>query len=279
MDLNAIVQAALHEDIGARDWTTTLLIPPEGYGSATVTAKAPGVMSGIVVFTEVFRQLDESISVRPQVQDGETVVPGAIVIDIEGPLAPLLTGERVALNFLQKLSGIATLTRRYVEAVQGTQAVILDTRKTTPNLRFLEKAAVRHGGGQNHRQGLYDMILIKDNHIFASGGISAAIRKALVESRKTGHLLPIEIEVKDLYELNEALKFSGDLERVMLDNFDLDTIQKAVLVTAGRLPLEVSGGVSLDTVRALAATGVDYISVGALTHSAPALDLSLLISE
>jgi nicotinate-nucleotide pyrophosphorylase (carboxylating) len=278
-DLKAIVQAALQEDIGAGDWTTRLLLAPQAYGSATVAAKTNGVMSGITVFTEVFRQLDESITVGPRFTDGQTVKTGDIVIEMRGPLAPILTGERVALNFLQRLSGIATLTKSYVEAVHGSRALILDTRKTTPNLRFLEKAAVVHGGGQNHRQGLYDMILIKDNHVFACGGISAAIQQALVESRNIGLRLPIEVEVKDLNDLDEALNFSSDLERIMLDNFDLETIRIAVMRTAGRVPLEVSGGVNLACVRDYALAGVDYISVGALTHSAPALDLSLLILE
>jgi nicotinate-nucleotide pyrophosphorylase (carboxylating) len=277
MDLKAIIQAALKEDIGAADYTTRLLVAPQTFGSATVVAKNSGVMSGIAVFTEVFRQLDESISVRPKVSDGQAVKSGEVLMALQGPLAPLLTGERVALNFLQRMSGIATLTRSYVEAVKGTRAVILDTRKTTPNLRFLEKAAVVHGGGRNHRQGLYDMILIKDNHVAASGGISAAIKLTLTKSRNLELLLPLEVEVKDLDELDEALKFVGDLERIMLDNFDLDTIRTAVARTKGLVPLEVSGGVTLANVRDFALTGVDYISVGALTHSAPALDLSLLV--
>jgi nicotinate-nucleotide pyrophosphorylase (carboxylating) len=279
MNLKELVHAALREDVGAGDWTTRLTIKPKVYGTARVVAKADGILSGMAAFTEVFRQLDESISVRPVFFDGQAVTSGDFVIDLEGPLAPILTGERVALNFLQRLSGIATLTRAYVDAVQSTNAVILDTRKTTPLMRFWEKAAVLHGGGKNHRQGLDDMILIKDNHVFSCGGIAAAMKHVVAESKNLGLKLPIEIEVKDLNELDETLRFAGDLERIMLDNFNLEMIQEAVLRTAGRTPLEVSGGVTLNNVREIALAGVEYISVGALTHSVPALDLSLLITE
>lgn len=279
MNLKELVQAALHEDVGAGDITTRLLIKPKAFGTAKVAVKAPGVISGMAAFTEVFRQLDESISVKPVFFDGQSVNSGDIIINMEGPLSPILTGERVALNFLQTLSGIATLTRAFVDAVHDTEAVILDTRKTTPNLRFLEKAAVVHGGGRNHRMGLYDMILIKDNHIFSAGGITKALKRALTEREDLEQPLPIEIEVKDMNELEEALKFAPDLERIMLDNFGLDMIEEAVMRTAGRVALEVSGNVSLDNVHDIAMAAVNYISVGAITHSAPALDISLLITE
>jgi nicotinate-nucleotide pyrophosphorylase (carboxylating) len=278
MDLKEIVQTALQEDIGSGDWTTRLLITPKTCGSGKVVAKSDGILSGIVVFTEVFRQLDESIIVHSAFSDGQAVSSGDVIMDLEGSIAALLAGERVALNFLQRLSGIATLTRSFVEAVRGTGTTILDTRKTTPGLRLLEKAAVLHGGGKNHRQGLYDMILIKDNHIFSCGGISAALKRAFTARKEMPLPLPVEIEVKDLEELAEALLYAHDLERIMLDNFTVSMVREGVLRTGKRAPLEVSGGVTLKNVREFALTGVEYLSVGALTHSAPALDLSLLIT-
>ena len=267
-----LIEQALREDVGPGDVTTRAVIPPDVRGKGAILVKAHGVICGLQVAAEVFRAVDERISFRPRVREGEPVQPGDVVAEVEGPLRGILTAERTALNFLARLSGIATLTARFVDAVAPYRAVILDTRKTTPGWRVLEKYAVRCGGGRNHRMGLYDMVLIKDNHIAACGSISEAVRRV----RAAGVGVPVEVEVKDLDELREALKLGVD--RILLDNFSVEDIAEAVKIAEGRVPLEASGGVTLDNVAAIAATGVDYISVGALTHSAPALDLSLELS-
>jgi len=279
MKLEELIRAALEEDIGAGDWTTRFLVSPQLQGKAQVISREAGILSGLEAFAEVFRQLDEKIGMEPNYRDGDAISAGDFVIGLEGSVAPILTGERTALNFLQRLSGMATLTRKYVDAVQGTKAVILDTRKTTPLLRALEKAAVRHGGGSNHRFGLHDMILIKENHQYVAGGIAAAIWQAKTSMQKSGVSQPlqIEVEIQNLDQLDEALKL--DVDRIMLDNFSLRDIRQAVRRVDRRVPLEVSGGVNLENVRQIALTGVDYISVGALTHSAKALDFSLLLSK
>ena len=264
-----LIEQALKEDVGPGDVTTRAVIPPGVRGKGAILVKAHGVICGLQVAAEVFRAVDERISFRPRVREGEPVQPGDVVAEVEGPLRGILTAERTALNFLARLSGIATLTARFVDAVAPYRAVILDTRKTTPGWRVLEKYAVRCGGGRNHRMGLYDMVLIKDNHIAACGSISEAVRRV----RAAGVGVPVEVEVKNLDELREALKLGVD--RILLDNFSVEDIAEAVKIAEGRVPLEASGGVTLDNVAAIAATGVDYISVGALTHSAPALDLSL----
>ncbi len=264
----------LAEDLGRGDVTTLLLVPPDLRGRGKIVAKAPGVLAGIPVAAEVFRLLDAGIRFDPQKGDGDELAPGQVVAELEGPLAAILGAERLALNLLQRLSGIATLTRAYVRAVAGTKAKILDTRKTTPGLRALEKYAVRVGGGQNHRFGLFDGILIKDNHIAAVGGVAEAVRRA-----KAGapHHLKVEVEVRDLAELEAALSAGADL--ILLDNMDEATIREAVRLAGGRVPLEASGNMTLKRVRGVAEAGVDYISVGALTHSAPALDLSLEVTH
>ncbi|HDC92770.1 MAG TPA: carboxylating nicotinate-nucleotide diphosphorylase [Candidatus Acetothermia bacterium] len=267
-----LIEQALKEDVGPGDVTTRAVIPPGVRGKGAILVKAHGVICGLQVAAEVFRAVDERISFRPRVREGEPVQPGDVVAEVEGPLRGILTAERTALNFLARLSGIATLTARFVDAVAPYRAVILDTRKTTPGWRVLEKYAVRCGGGRNHRMGLYDMVLIKDNHIAACGSISEAVRRV----RAAGVGVPVEVEVKNLDELREALKLGVD--RILLDNFSVEDIAEAVKIAEGRVPLEASGGVTLDNVAAIAATGVDYISVGALTHSAPALDLSLELS-
>ena len=267
-----LIEQALREDVGPGDVTTRAVIPPGVRGKGAILVKAHGVICGLQVAAEVFRAVDERISFRPRVREGEPVQPGDVVAEVEGPLRGILTAERTALNFLARLSGIATLTARFVDAVAPYRAVILDTRKTTPGWRVLEKYAVRCGGGRNHRMGLYDMVLIKDNHIAACGSISEAVRRV----RAAGVGVPVEVEVKNLDELREALKLGVD--RILLDNFSVEDIAEAVKIAEGRVPLEASGGVTLDNVAAIAATGVDYISVGALTHSAPALDLSLELS-
>jgi nicotinate-nucleotide pyrophosphorylase (carboxylating) len=270
VEIDAIVRRALDEDIGDGDVTTQCTIGPDVWVTGWFLAKAPGVVAGLEVVRAVFGQLDARVRFAARVADGDPVEARTVVAEISGPGRAVLTGERVALNFLQRMSGIATLTRRFVEATRGTRAVILDTRKTAPGLRALDKWAVRLGGGHNHRMGLYDMVLIKDNHIAAVGSITEAV--ARVRAGDT-HRRPIEVEVTTLAELAEALVLGVD--RVMLDNMGPGEMREAVRITAGRVPLEASGGVRLDTVAAIAATGVDLISTGAITHSISALDISL----
>jgi nicotinate-nucleotide pyrophosphorylase (carboxylating) len=237
----------------------------------TLLANAPGVISGLGVAAEVFRRVDPAVTFTPLVADGDRVAARTPIARVEGPARSLLAGERVALNFLQRLSGVATLTASYVDAIAGSRARVVDTRKTTPGMRDLEKAAVRHGGGHNHRFGLSDGVLIKDNHLAAVGG---HVRRAIELARQEApHTLRIEVEVTTLDELAEALAAGSDV--VMLDNMDVPTMRRAVAMTEGRVLLEASGGVTLQTIGEIAATGVDLISVGALTHSAPALDISL----
>jgi len=257
--------------VGPGDVTTQATIPEGATGEAVILAKAHGVLAGLPVAAEVFRRVDRGIRFEELAQDGEPVAPGDAVARLSGPLRGILTGERVALNFLSHLSGIATLTAEFVTAVAPYRAVILDTRKTTPGWRSLEKYAVRCGGGRNHRLGLYDMVLIKDNHIAACGSLGEAVRRV----RAAGVKVPIEVEVKDLDELAEAL--SLEVDRILLDNMDLEELREAVRLAGGKVPLEASGGVTLENVAEVAACGVDFISVGAITHSAPALDLSLEI--
>ncbi len=273
-EIKSILRRALDEDIGPGDVTSAWTLPDDLEQRGKLIAKANGVVAGLEVARMVFAMLDSRVQFHPLVEDGSTVAPGDVLATVQGPVKSILSGERVALNLLQRMSGIATLTRRYVDAVHGTQAAILDTRKTTPGLRVLEKMAVRLGGGQNHRTGLYDMVLIKDNHIAAAGSISMAVQAVQARNRAG---LRVEVEVKNLAELRDALELGVD--RIMLDNMDAETMRQAVALTAGRVELEASGGITLDTVAAVAQTGVDYISVGALTHSAPALDISLDLEE
>ncbi len=264
------IARALAEDVGSGDITSESTIPPDLRLKGDLVAKQVGVIAGLEVAALVFAAVDTAIQFTPLVNDGDRVTRGTVVARVFGPARSILTAERTALNFLQRMSGIATDTRRFVDAVAGTRAVILDTRKTCPGLRLLDKWAVRLGGAQNHRTGLYDMVLIKDNHIAAAGGITQAVRKARERAPKG---ILIEVEVKSLQELDEALALGVD--RIMLDNMSLDDIREAVRRVQGRVKLEVSGGVTLSTVTKIAATGVDYISVGALTHSPQALDISL----
>ena len=265
------VEQALAEDLGVRgDLTTDATVPPGTMSAATFGARRPGVIAGLAVAEAAFHAIDASVVFEPLVADGARVAAGDVAARVSGPAHALLTGERVALNFLSHMSGIATLTRRYVDFVEGTGARIADTRKTTPGLRAFEKYAVRCGGGQNHRSGLYDAILIKDNHIVAAGGIEAALSAARAHA---GHMVKIEIEVTSLEELAEALKYP--IDAVLLDNMEPSMLREAVAMVDRRAITEASGGVSLDTVRAIAESGVDLISIGALTHSAPILDLGL----
>ncbi len=269
----AIVDLALAEDIGSGDVTTLATVPPETRAHGTIVAKAAGVVSGLGAAAAVFHRVDPSVAFERRLHDGARCQPGDAVADVAGPARSILTGERVALNLLQRLSGVATLTARYIDAINGTQASIIDTRKTTPGLRTLEKAAVRDGGGRNHRVGLADGVLIKDNHLAAVGGPDRVTRAVRQARAFAPHTLRVEVEVTTLDELAEAIAAGADV--VLLDNMDAPMIRRAVELAAGRVLLEASGGVSLTTVRAIAETGVDLISVGALTHSAPALDLSL----
>ncbi len=272
MNLREQIRAWLLEDVGHGDLTTQLTVPQDAQGRGVILAKETGVLAGIEAARLVFHEVDPTLRFTALKADGDRLEPVQAVARIEGRLASILTAERLALNLLQRLSGIATLTRKYVEAVAGTQARILDTRKTTPGLRALEKYAVRVGGGHNHRFGLFDGILIKDNHIAAAGGVRAAVTRARA---RAPHGLRVEVEVTTLAELEEALEAGADV--ILLDNMDLPTLRQAVARAAGRARLEASGGMTLERVRAVAETGVDFISVGALTHSAKALDLSLEI--
>jgi len=260
------VRAWLAEDVGSGDVTTDALVDEDAVARAVIVAKAPGVICGLDVAAAVFAEVGATLG--PRVEDGARVEPGPIA-ELEGSARGVLTGERVALNLLGRLSGVATLTRRFVDAIEGTGAQILDTRKTTPGLRELEKYAVACGGGTNHRFGLDDGVLIKDNHLRLAGGVTAAVERM----RASGVTLPVEVEAETLAQVAEALEAGADI--VLLDNMTLDELREAVRLTAGRAKLEASGGVSLDTVRAIADTGVDFVSAGALTHSAPSLDVSL----
>jgi nicotinate-nucleotide pyrophosphorylase (carboxylating) len=271
--LEPIIRNALAEDIGPGDLTTSSILNGEERGEARALAKSDLVVAGIDVFTAAFRLLDPEAARRECLEDGTAVRPGQTVAVIAGSLSALLMAERTALNFLQRMSGIATMTRRFVDAVRGTGARILDTRKTVPGLRILDKYAVRVGGGTNHRFALYDGVLVKENHIAAAGGIGSAV--ARVRGRAP-HTVRIEVEVRNLEELREALEAGADV--IMLDNMDAEAMREAVRFVGRRVPLEASGNVSLENVRAIAETGVDYISVGSLTHSVRAADVSLLIS-
>jgi nicotinate-nucleotide pyrophosphorylase (carboxylating) len=267
-----LVDAALAEDVGTGDVTAEATVDAAARGVATITQKAPGVISGLDVAEAVFHRLDPDCVAEWLGAEGEWREPPAPVLRVSGSARALLTGERTALNFLGRLSGVATATARVVRAMEaaGATATLLDTRKTTPGLRALEKFAVRCGGGVNHRFGLFDAILIKDNHIVTSGGVGAALERARAHA---GHMVKVEIEVTNLDEIDEALQLDPDA--LLLDNMDVSALRAAVREVAGRVITEASGGVNLDTVRAIAETGVDLISVGALTHSAPVLDIGL----
>lgn len=268
--LEDLVARALAEDVGSGDVTSEATVPADLAARAVVTQKAPGVVSGLDAFARVLHRLDPAVEVTALCTEGEWRSDGP-VLDAVGPARTLLAGERVALNILGRLSGVATATRRYVDAVQGTGCRILDTRKTTPGMRALEKRAVLDGGGTNHRAGLFDAVLIKENHAAMAGGVGAAVRAARAHAPD----LPIEVECETLEEVHEALEAGAP--RILLDDMGRDLLRAAVQLARGRAELEASGGVSLETVRGIAETGVDFVSVGALTHSAPTLDLSLLL--
>ncbi len=268
-----LFRLALSEDIGSGDVTTLSVIPAGQKGSAVVFGREPFVLSGSKPFRRIFELLDPEIRIECPFPDGDRIAPKVPVFRIEGRVRTLLTGERTALNFAQRLCGIATLTWKMADAIAGTGCRLLDTRKTTPLWRSLEKEAVRHGGGTNHRFGLADGVLIKDNHIAAAGGIKEAVRRA---RERAPHTLRIEVEVENLDELDQAIAAGADI--VLLDNFSLDLLRSAAAIGKDRVTLEASGGVSLETVRAIAETGVDFVSCGALTHSARAIDLTMEFS-
>ena len=273
------VRRALDEDVGSGDVTTQATVPDGIVAKAVILAKEAGIVAGIPVARAVFGEISQEVQFDSLRQDGQAIGEGDVIVQIYGPAMAILTAERTALNFLQRLSGIATQASRFVQAVAGTGAKILDTRKTTPGLRFMEKYAVTVGGGYNHRMGLYDMVLIKDNHIAASGGIIQAVQR--VRAQNLG--FPVEVEVGDLDQVGQAIEAGAD--RIMLDNMNLDLIREAVALVHGqkglgrRPELEASGKIHLGNVRQVAMTGVDFISVGALTHSAAAVDMSLVINK
>lgn len=269
-----LVRRTLLEDIGEGDHTTLSTIPADVRGAAHLLVKQEGVLAGVELAEAICLHFDPALRLRTLIQDGAAVHAGDVAFTLTGPARSILIVERTVLNFMQRMSGIATLTRRFVEAVNGTGCKVLDTRKTTPTLRAIEKWAVRIGGGHNHRNGLYDMVMIKDNHHDMCGGIARAIGAARGYLERKGLGLRIEVEVRDLDELRQVLGTEG-VHRVMLDNFEPGLLREAVALVGGRLETEASGGITLETVRAFAETGVDFISVGALTHSAPGLDLSL----
>jgi nicotinate-nucleotide pyrophosphorylase (carboxylating) len=271
--VDRLIDMALEEDIGPGDITTAHTVPPEVTGQAVIVAKEDLVIAGLSVAQRVFERLDDRVRFDSEYADGDRINRGRVVVNLTGPLAALLTGERTALNFLQRLSGIATHVHACVAMLEGSGTRLLDTRKTTPGWRELEKYAVRTGGGTNHRMGLYDAVLIKDNHIAAAGGITAAVQR--VRANIDPHMT-IEVETTTLEEVREAVKAGTQI--VMLDNMGLDQIRAAVQLVNHRAKLEVSGGIIQEHLAALAATGVDYISSGALTHSVRAVDLSMKIS-
>lgn len=266
------VKLAIEEDVGSGDVTAALL-PEDEQASARLISRQPAIIAGQQWFGEVFRQLDERISIHWHVSDGDRVTADQLLCELHGPVRALLTGERAAMNFLQTLSGTATIVHRYVDKIAGTGAQVLDTRKTLPGLRLAQKYAVSCGGGGNHRIGLYDMVLIKENHITAAGSISEAVKTA----RRLSPQLEIEVEVETLVQLDQAL--AAGVERVLLDNMDIKMLKQAVSLNSGRARLEASGGITLDNIREVAETGVDFISVGTLTKDVQAVDLSMRITS
>jgi len=272
-DLIPFLQRAFAEDIGDGDHTTLSCIPAEALGKSRLIIKEAGVVAGVEVAKEVFRYFDPELKVTEFIADGAEVMPGDIVFEVEGRVQSLLQTERLMLNIMQRMSGIATVTRKYVKELEGTGTRVLDTRKTTPGMRLLEKEAVKLGGGVNHRIGLYDMILLKDNHVDFAGGIENAIQRAKTYLKAKGKDLKIEIEVRSIAELERVMAVGG-VDRIMLDNFDLRTTREAVKRIDGKYETESSGGITFSTLRQYAECGVDFISVGALTHSVKSLDIS-----
>ena len=274
MNVEQIVKMALLEDLGDGDHTSLATIGEGTEGMAQLLVKGNGVLAGIPVAREVFRQVDPSLRLTELIEDGKFVESGDVAFIVEGDIRSILSSERTVLNFMQRLSGIATETFRITRLIQGTNTKILDTRKTTPGFRELEKYAVRLGGGENHRMGLYDMIMIKDNHVDYAKGIENAIKAVVSYQKKRGKKLRVEIEVRNFEELLDVIN-TGNIDRIMLDNFSVEDVVSAVQVVAGRFETEASGGITMDNVRRYADTGVDYISMGSLTHQIKSLDMSL----
>ncbi|MDR1743973.1 MAG: carboxylating nicotinate-nucleotide diphosphorylase [Dysgonamonadaceae bacterium] len=272
--IDSLIDLSFAEDIGDGDHTTLSSIPDTAVGKAKLLIKEEGILAGVDAAKAVFLKFDPELQITVFIRDGAQVKPGDVAFTVEGKVRSLLQTERLVLNIMQRMSGIATVTNRYVKLLEGTNAKILDTRKTTPGMRMLEKQAVKIGGGYNHRIGLFDMILLKDNHVDFAGGIAKAIRAAQDYLKQKGKNLKIEIEVRNLNELSEALAVGG-VDRIMLDNFTPEQTRKAVEIVNKKVELESSGGITIDTIRKYAETGVDYISVGALTHSVKSLDMSL----
>lgn len=273
-ELRNFITKALHEDVQDGDHTSLACVPKEAIGKAKLLVKDDGVLAGVELAKKIFHQVDPSFEIDVFIEDGTPVKYGEIAFEVRGKSQAILKAERLVLNAMQRMSGIATLSRQFVNEVEGLNVQILDTRKTTPLLRFLEKWAVRIGGATNYRTGLYDRIMIKDNHIDFCGTITQAVLQTQNYLKENNLDLEITLEVRDLQELEEALTV-GQINRIMLDNFDTDTMRKAVALIDGRFEVEASGGITLETVRAYAETGVDFISVGALTHSFKSMDLSL----
>lgn len=274
MKLEEIIDKALEEDLGDGDHTSLSTIPEDATGKARLLVKEDGVIAGVEVARMVFQKVDPGINFVQYISDGAHVKKGDIAFEVSGRSASLLSAERLALNFMQRMSGIATYTNKVVSLLEGTSATVLDTRKTTPLMRMLEKTAVKLGGGENHRMGLYDMIMIKDNHIDFAGGIRQAIEACHEYLQRKDKVLKIEIEVRNFQELDEVIKIGG-VDRIMLDNFAVADLKKAVELIDGRFETEASGGITLENIRYYAETGVDFISVGALTHQIKSLDMSL----
>jgi nicotinate-nucleotide pyrophosphorylase (carboxylating) len=275
--IDEIILNALREDIGSGDHSALACIPENATGKAKLLVKDNGVLAGVDVAKRICQLINPPLVFYPKIEDGSIVEKGQIAFELEGSARSILSAERLILNCMQRMSGIATLTKTYMDCISGTSAKLLDTRKTTPGIRFLEKWAVRIGGGHNHRFALYDMIMLKDNHIDFAGGVKEAIQSTL-EYLKVNNLdLKIEIEIRNFDELTEALE-QGGIDRIMLDNFSVENLKKAIAQIDGRFETEASGGITIETLRSYAETGVDYISVGALTHSYKSLDLSLKAS-
>lgn len=272
IQVDKIIEQALIEDIGTGDITTESIIPYDLKAKGIIKAKEEGIIAGLGIAELVFKKLNPKITFQAKIKDGIKVSPGEILAEITGPAQTILKGERIALNFLQRMSGITTITYQFCQEVKDFPVHITDTRKTTPGLRILEKYAVRIGGGYNHRFGLYDAVLIKDNHLAIAGGVKAAISSV---RKRISHTMKIEVEVENLSQLQEALEMQADI--IMLDNMDLDTIRKAVKMAKNKALIEASGGITLEKVKEIAQTGVDLISVGALTHSAKSLDINMEI--
>jgi nicotinate-nucleotide pyrophosphorylase (carboxylating) len=272
--LNSFIDNALKEDVGSGDYSSLACIPESALGKARLLVKEHGIIAGINVAKAVFNRISDQIVLNACLEDGSVVNPGDIVFNVTGNIRLILQTERLVLNILQRMSGIATKTQQYVRRLHGLKTKILDTRKTTPGMRFLEKEAVRIGGGHNHRMGLYDMIMLKDNHIDYAGGIKKAIQQTRIYLKKNNLHLKVEIEARNLKEIEEIL-FTGSVDRIMLDNFSVDNTETAVNMIRGRFETESSGGINLENIRNYAECGVDYISVGDLTHHINSLDLSL----